>query len=323
MTVAFSAETRERQINNLDGISFVRWDGEYKNSHSRVIVRCAKYGHEWTATPNSLLHIGNRCQQCQRINAREAQRVPETERILHINSNQTLRFVRWDGEYENQYSRAIVRCVSAGHEWGATITQLIHSGSGCPRCSGKYVYTRCERECQINGLQDIKFVGWESTYKTNKSKAIVECLKDGHVWTASVVSLLNNGSGCPVCTKYGFDASKDASLYALRSKCGGKIKIGISNNHRRRLARLAAVTPFEWECVEIIHDSGDFIERLETVIHSITKQADFDFKFEGFTEWRDWVPEIFAWFDFINRSRDLARKMNNVELSMVLLGISK
>lgn len=41
--------------------------------------------------------------------------------------------------------------------------------------------------------------GFAEPFKNAHTKLNLECLKDGHKWTASINDIINNGSGCPKC----------------------------------------------------------------------------------------------------------------------------
>lgn len=227
----------------------------------------------------------------------------------------------WDGEYVNQYSKAVVECVAGKHKFSATVTHLVHSKSGCAKCSGRYVRTQLETENLINEIPKVKFIKWESTYKTNKSRANVFCLACGNYWSATPASLLSNGSGCPSCAKTGFNPSIISSLYVLRSYCGESMKIGISNNHNKRIAKLSKSTPFCFELVDLIVGDGSLISSLEKAIHSITDECEFSLKFDGFTEWRKWNPKIHEWIDFIKNNAAIVEKMSKDDISSLLISM--
>ncbi|MEF1285108.1 hypothetical protein QTN94_14345 [Vibrio sp. M250220] len=62
----WTQEQREYQINkvfNVEGGSFVGWDGEYKNAKSRFDWRCSK-GHECKTVLFNFLDSGTRCRTC-------------------------------------------------------------------------------------------------------------------------------------------------------------------------------------------------------------------------------------------------------------------
>lgn len=126
----WTAEERIEQINGLSNTSFVRWDGEYRGSHSRIICRCNVDGFEWSVNINNLLNNGRGCPHCA-----GKRRWTAAERIAQINALPTIEFVRWVGGYKNANSKAVCRCTIDGFEWPAKITSLINIGSGCPECA--------------------------------------------------------------------------------------------------------------------------------------------------------------------------------------------
>ena len=177
-----------------------------------------------------------------------------------------------------------------GHLWTATINSILNDSAGCPKCSGKYRYSQNERESQLNDKPHAMFVCWVNEYKNAESRAVMQCDK-GHVWEASVNSLLNGGTGCPSCAKYGFDPAKPGTLYALRSECGRLIKIGISNNFKRRVGELTKRTPFRFNVVERFDSDGKTIRRLEKAFHVEFESSGLE-GFDGATEWLEFTPDI-------------------------------
>lgn len=119
-------------------------------------------------------------------------------RELQLKSLHGKTFVGWVDGYKNIDSKAVMRCDIDGNEWCAKIDHLLNTGSGCPRCAGRYLYSSEERELQINSLSCVDFVRWVDEYVNKNSRAVVRCHND-HEWSASVNNLLNHSSRCPTC----------------------------------------------------------------------------------------------------------------------------
>lgn len=288
MPAKIPADVREQQINELPDITFVRWESEYRNNQSKAVCRC-RANHEWSARLNDLLSIGSRCPSCAGNRRWSAE-----ERIGQINELPQICFVRWGSGYRNNQSKAVCRCI-ANHEWSASVNDLLR-GKGCPQCAGNIRWTAEDRIEQINALQNIRFVKWSGIYKNNQSKAVIRCSAN-HEWTTTVNNLLS-GKGCPSCAKTGFNPAIPATLYILRSECGAMVKIGISNDHKRRLTELRNVTPFNWSCIEMLHnEDGSLIAEWEKELHSWTEQAAFKATFQGYTEWRKWDDRLPRWIE--------------------------
>ena len=90
----------------------------------------------------------------------------------------------------------------------------------------------------------------------------------------------------------GFDRTKYASLYILRSDCGSYMKIGITHNPKQRHNKLKRDTPFSFDCVELIEGPGEQIANLEKELLAEYQPAAFTETFDGHTEWRLWDDSI-------------------------------
>lgn len=283
MAKKLSKEQWEQRIREAGAgrYEFVRWavNGEF-GAHKKCVVRCISDSFEWSPVVYDLVNESRGCPNCagKRIWTAE-------ERINQINNLSGVEFISWFGSYKNKESKAFVRCSLDGFEWQASVGSLINTGSGCPKCSKNMRYAPEERERQINKLVGIEFVRWRSGgYKNIHSKAVVRCSSLRHEWSATVGSLLNTGSGCPQCAKYGFKLDKKGHLYALRSECGMYLKVGISNKPSRRHTELARATPFTFNLVEQFSGDGVKISELEKHFHSKYEIAGFT-GFDGATEW--------------------------------------
>lgn len=126
----WAAEERIEQINALPNLEFVQWVDGYKGSHSKAICRCVVDGYEWPVSISSLLSTGTGCPQCAGMTSR-----PAEERIAQIKALPNISFVRWVGEYTNAFSKAVCRCDLDGHEWVASLSNLLYAGTGCPACA--------------------------------------------------------------------------------------------------------------------------------------------------------------------------------------------
>lgn len=285
---------RIEQINKMENIRFVSWLDGYKNAFSKANVRCLNDGFEWSAQVNCLINHARGCPQCSNL-----RRWTDEDRIKQINDIDNIEFVSWVGEYKNHRSKANIRCTIDNFEWSAEVSSLINGGRGCPNCSRKRRWTAEERIEHINKLENIEFISWLDGYKDACSKANVKCEIDGFEWTASVSNLVNKGSGCPKCSRHGFNQAKTGYLYALRSECGMYVKVGISNKPNARHAQLEKRTPFKFNLVEQFSGDGTKIAELEKHFHKKYEIAGFN-GFDGATEWLACSDELLGELRTIN-----------------------
>lgn len=295
MPAKIPAHIREQQINDLPNISFVRWADVYKNAHSKAVLRCEIDGFEWEAQVCNLLNQGTGCPQCS-----GTRRWTEPERVAQINSLPNIRFMRWAAGFRGNKSRVICRCDVDGFEWATPMEHLL-GGTGCPQCSGQRRWTADERVEQINRQNNTRFIRWVDGYRSAKSRAVCRCF-DGHEWVANVSDLIHGGTGCPRCSKTGFNSSLPATLYILRSECGTMMKIGISNYYAQRHRRLERSTPFRWGCIELIHGDGALVASAEKGLLELTERVEFVEKFDGHTEWRKWDDRLPLWLEHYRRN---------------------
>ncbi|MGL5566344.1 MAG: zinc-ribbon domain-containing protein, partial [Plesiomonas sp.] len=218
-----------------------------------------------------------------------------------------VKFIMWDGDFIRSASKAFVRCNVDGHEWSVRINDVVTKGSGCPKCANNYRYTLVEYVKRVNDRDncDNSFVRIIGKFKGSATKVMMKCDVDGHQWVTTFKNILGRGTGCPVCTNHGFDPDKPAMLYALQSRCGTMVKIGITNDYPRRYTELVRATPFEFDKVEMLEGEGVVIQNLEKALHHTMEAVNFIESFSGHTEWMLWDPRLHDWFEFYRKLLNL------------------
>ncbi len=195
MPAALSREEREQQIHALCEntiYSFVGWDGEYENGHSKAIIKCQKHSFHSISVWN-FLKRGNRCKQCSNEKRRFSNARTETETLVLL-TEKGFQFLRWKESYFNQYSVAVFHCEAHG-EYEKDIVHALSRGAKCQKCSGLYRWTQEEREQQvINKNKNYTFMGWVSGYKNNTSRIKMLC-NLGHEWNTSLASYVDKDIG--------------------------------------------------------------------------------------------------------------------------------
>lgn len=65
MKLRVPAEGRIQQINQRHNVTFVRWESDYRNHHSKAVCRCTVDGFEWAASVGNLIKPkGTGCPKC-------------------------------------------------------------------------------------------------------------------------------------------------------------------------------------------------------------------------------------------------------------------
>lgn len=276
----------ERRITEMSSgkYSFVCWDGDSFGSRERVRLKCNIDGKEWSAVFYSLKNGGSGCPECKARKLRDRLITPEAGVIERIERSGDISFLHWIGDYVGVHSVAKMRCNADGFEWSTQVAGVSYGVAGCPQCSGKRRWTADERVVHINNIDGIVFVSWVGDYKNAFTRARVACEKCGHAWSSTIDNIVNQGKGCPKCSKHGFNKGCNGYLYALRSECGRYVKVGISNNPTKRHSRLRRATPFKFVLIEQISGKGDEIYEMECMFHNKYESAGFA-GFDGATEW--------------------------------------
>ena len=61
--------------------------------------------------------------------------------------------------------------------------------------------------------------GFAENFKGRDTKLNLECLKDGHKWTASIDNIINAGTGCPKCAGVNLSEQKKTPAHIALQKC--------------------------------------------------------------------------------------------------------
>lgn len=291
-----STQERENQISQLckGGIySFVGWLNENVGEKSQIFINCEKHG-EWLTTVKNFC-AGRRCPKCAReytgnVNKSNTEDFITKARVIHGDT--------YDYS-ETEYHLSNIRCRIVCKTHGSfKITPEKHlAGRGCPSC-GRASRDNFKRDdfakftTKARKVHGNKYDYSKVKYIGSSLKISIACSKHG-VFLQTPNSHLS-GQGCPSCSKSGFDQTKPATLYAIRSDCGQYVKIGITNNFEQRFSQLRRVTPFDVSVIERIECDGQTARQFEKMFHDKFESAGFT-GFDGATEWLQWSTELQYW----------------------------
>lgn len=308
MTKCVSKEQWERRINDaaVGKYKFIDWEinGDF-GWKSHAIIECFHCENKWSASPNNLIR-GTGCPICS---GNKKITKDEQERRIKESGCGRYSFVRWVNESKfGLNDRCIVRCDVDGYEWEAYVNNLVNKKRGCIKCRGLNS-SKILRSNDIDVINEINnasnggfsVVGFVDRYVNCYSFVECKCIKCNSHWSASVTHLKSSKSGCPRCALYGYQLTKKGYLYLLRSDDGLLCKIGISNNHKKRIKQLKLSTPFIFNVIEIFSDdSGEKIANIEKYFHKKYESAGFS-GFDGATEWLKFSHELLEEFKNLSR----------------------
>ena len=137
-----------------------------------------------------------------------------------------------------------------GHVYGMRVGSRTHMRQNCPYCGNQTVLPGFNDFATIHPELLAEAINWDTTSVTSGSniKQLWRCDK-GHEWMASPKSRTSSSkSGCPSCSKTGFDPNADGWLYLLNHPDWEMTQIGITNYPDDRLKNHKKLG---WEVVEL------------------------------------------------------------------------
>lgn len=164
-------------------------------------------------------------------------------------------------------------------------------GHGCQKCANLHRRTQEDFEADARAVHGDVYDYSQALFKSVHKKVTIICPEHGP-FDQVPSSHICAGTGCPDCAKTGFDPSATAYLYiiVLESRIERFVKIGITNNHKRRLAKLRADGyDLTIGCIKEFTLGGDAREQ-EKLLHELfaphayTPKTDFGGKTECFHE---------------------------------------
>ncbi|MGL4755633.1 MAG: zinc-ribbon domain-containing protein [Aeromonadaceae bacterium] len=194
---------------------------EFAGNQTRFTLRCLEDGGEWETDLRQIKKV--KCPFCAHGRWTE---------------QKARKFVEADGRYifkgfqEGRRAAVYLECPHDGHVWMATMRNFKGAGTGCPKCAGTAPLTSEEVERRVRLRDDVE-IAEPVGEVTGASKIKLRCKKDGWVWECRVSHAIQGDTGCPCCSRPGFDPNMPGILYVVKweKPCGGSfIKFGISNS---------------------------------------------------------------------------------------------
>ena len=103
--------------------------GEYIDNKTKILVSSKLCGHEWMASPDSLMG-GHGCPICGK---KKGRRKKSNEEFLQELKERNIGYLPLE-DYVSSDTKIKVRCPLCNHIWSITPNNLLH-GYGCPVCA--------------------------------------------------------------------------------------------------------------------------------------------------------------------------------------------
>ena len=178
-----------------------------------------------------------------------------------------------------------------GHIYVASPKTRTRMKTGCAICSNQKCLTGFNDMATTHPELAREAFGWDPTkIVAGGGKNLKWKCSLGHIWVATGNSRANaQQTGCPSCTRYGFDPNIPGFFYFLENLRWNMYEIGITNYP---IDRIASHSKLGWEVIEIRGPmDGLLTQQWETAILRMLKAKGADLsndkiagKFDGYSE---------------------------------------
>jgi Probable Zinc-ribbon domain len=178
-----------------------------------------------------------------------------------------------------------------GHIWNAEIKSRTTGGNGCSICSNQSVMPGVNDFATTHPQLISEVDEWDPTkYVAGTSELLDWKCPFGHRWKAKGSDRTKgNQTGCPTCSKTGFDPNEPGFLYFLHQPDWSMYQIGITNNFKNRFQRHRKNG---WKLIEVSGPiDGLLAKKWESAILTMLKAKGADLsnikiagKFDGYSE---------------------------------------
>lgn len=159
----------------------------------KVPCVCLKCDNNWSPTLSNIIQSKKGCFNCYKTKQVDSKNV----KIAELKN----RLIEMLDPTVSSMSKTNFKCLnySCNHVWMATLSNVYHKKTGCPRCGIPYKLTNADvlHRIELVGQLNIKMLdNYVDAAKYNKFKCLE--LNCGHTWT-STLAKVSRGSSCTKC----------------------------------------------------------------------------------------------------------------------------
>jgi len=195
MGVKIELEEVKNRLKNIFGDKYEYDFLSFKNTHSKIDVKCPIHG--WSEQILKNLFNGHGCRKC-------SYKVISDKQISNFNDVLN-KFKEKHGDkynyskfkYVKNRTNSIIICPIHGDFYQSAWTHM--NGHGCPKCSGNKRFTKDEFISAANSKHTKDYIYDFSDYKNMQSKVKIICPKHGEFFQTPMSHV--KGSGCPKCNQ--------------------------------------------------------------------------------------------------------------------------
>jgi hypothetical protein len=210
------------------------WDPSAVGFGSNKVVRWkGRCGHQWAVRVATRASQGRGCPYCASKKV-----LPGFNDLATTHPELAAQAEGWDPTTLTFASGKKVRWIcESSHIWETTVASRGFSGNKCPICSGQQVLAGFNDLSTTDPDIAAEAFGWDpSTVSRGSGRKLEWECPIGHRWrTTPSARTGSDHTGCPSCSKFGFDPNSDAWVYFVRHPDLDFLQIGITNVPEKRL----------------------------------------------------------------------------------------
>jgi hypothetical protein len=239
---------------------------KYTKSSDQILILCIKHNQIFSQIANNHLR-GYGCPMCGKIKIGDSLRKDTSKFIAEATKVHEGKYTYHSVTYKNTQTKINVLCNVHGN---FSISPSNHlRGRGCPSCYFQSASIResdtlesfIDKALKKHGL---KYDYSKVVYNKSSESVCIVCKSHEDFWQQPSNHLF--GSGCPCCSKTGYDPSKAGRLYLL--SCGDMLKIGITNlTPKERASKVSKSFGSVFEVRKVWEFSnGQIPQKIETIL---------------------------------------------------------
>ena len=174
----------------------------YKNRKTIMNLQCKTCNYIWSVQFKSI-EQNKGCPKC----AGKAQHT--SQEVYKILKDRNIIWLNLNKPYKNNYTKLDLQCnnKNCNHIWSTTLTSIIDTDTGCPKCSNYLKYTNKDID-NILSNKNLKWINEEKIYNNMDTVIRLKCKTCEYIWNTTFRSIKQN-KGCPKCANCAKYTTKD------------------------------------------------------------------------------------------------------------------
>jgi Zn finger protein HypA/HybF involved in hydrogenase expression len=195
MGVKIEIDEVKNRLENLFGDKYEYDFSNFKNTHSRINVKCPTHG--WSEQIVKNLFKGHGCRKCSYKVISDKQLSDFNDVLSKFKEKHGDKYDYSKFQYVKNRNNSIIVCPTHGEFYQSAWTHM--KGSGCPKCSGNKRFSKDEFISASNLKHTKGYIYDFSDYKNMHKKVKIVCPTHGEFFQKPMAHV--KGSGCPKCSQ--------------------------------------------------------------------------------------------------------------------------